>query len=233
MIEAVLFDFNGVVIDDEPLQLSAYRDALGAHQITLTDEDYYGALGMDDVTFVRSSFERAGRELDDETVRSVIARKSELHRASIEGELPLFTGVVNFVKALARNYPLGVVSMALRSEIDYALERAGVRDLFEVVVSAEDVRGACKPDPACYRLALDRLNRNREGSSVLPLHADECLVVEDSPPGIRAARAAGMRTLAVTNTVPERPLREAGAEIVTGSLFDWTVDAVRHLYDKR
>ena len=233
MIEAVLFDFNGVVIDDESIQCSAYRDVLGAHEVSLTDEDYYGSLGMDDATFVRAAFGRAGREADGAKVEEVIDRKTEIHRALMKDGLPLFPGVVNFIKALRHRYPLGLVSMARRSEIDYALERAAVRDLFEVVVSAEDVRGACKPDPACYRLALERLNRHREGTSVLPIHPDECLVVEDSPPGVRSARAAGMRTLAVTNTVAERLLREAGAEYVTRSLADWTTDAVHHVYDKR
>ncbi len=232
MIEAVLFDFNGVILDDEPLQMKAYQEALHGHGIALAEENYYDSLGMDDITFVRATFERAQRELDDATLRAVIERKAELHRGLIEDELPLFPGAVNFIKALSYAYPLAIVSMARRNEIDYALERAGLSDKFEVIISAEDVR-ACKPDPACYNGALQRLNNNREGSHVLPLHPDECLVVEDSPPGVRAARAAGMRTLAVTNTVSDKQLRAAGAEVVTANLGDWTLDAVRHLYDKR
>ncbi|HEX8746508.1 MAG TPA: hypothetical protein VF717_04855, partial [Pyrinomonadaceae bacterium] len=74
MIRAIFFDFNGVVIDDERLQLEAYREALGAESITLTDEDYFGCLGMDDHTFTRAAFERAGREVSDEAASSIIER---------------------------------------------------------------------------------------------------------------------------------------------------------------
>jgi beta-phosphoglucomutase len=121
--------------------------------------------------------------------------------------------------------------MARRTEIDYVLERASLASLFSVIISAEDST-AHKPDPSCYNHALAALNAKRnEAQHVLPLLADECLVVEDSPPGIRSARAAGMRTLGITNTVSDRDLREAGADSVTRSLADWTPDAVHHVFD--
>jgi beta-phosphoglucomutase len=233
MIKAILFDFNGVVIDDEPLQLKAAQTALKAEGITLTEEDYYGSLGMDDVTFFRAAYARAGREHTDEDLTRVIAEWTKLHRELIAGELPLFPGVVTFVKSLARRYPLAVVSMARRASIEYVLERAGLEKAFTVVVSAEDV-SACKPDPACVNRALEKLNEARRGSggqtALLPA---ECLVIEDAPPGIEAARTAGMRTLGVTNTVGEAALRAAGADVVTHSLADWTDDAVRHVFSER
>ena len=232
MIQAIFFDFNGIIIDDEPLQLKAYQEVLGAEGISLGAQDYYNSLGMDDVTFVRAAFERAGRELTDETLRAVIERKSAAHRELISGELPLFPGVVNFVKSVARRYPLGLVSMARREEIDRVLERAALARHFSVVVSAEDDR-PCKPDPYCYRRALELLNVRRRDSHILPVSPEECLVVEDAPPGILSARAAGMRTLGVTNTVPEAALREAGAEVVTRSLADWTDDALHHVFEGR
>jgi HAD superfamily hydrolase (TIGR01509 family) len=187
---------------------------------------------MDDATFVRAAFERAGREADAAKIEEVIGRKSEQHRNLMKDGLPLFPGVVNFIRALRHRYPLGLVSMARRSEIDYALERAGLQNAFEVVVSAGDVQ-VCKPDPACYNRALKLLNEARSRAHVLPFRPAECLAIEDSPPGVSAARAAGMRTLAVTNTVAERLLREAGAEHVTANLADWTTDAVHHVYDGR
>ena len=98
MIQAVLFDFNGVVIDDEPLHRKAYQEALAAEGISLTDSEYYDSLGMDDETFVRAAFGRAGRELSDEMMRAVIERESALHRQMIDGELPLFPGVVRSSK---------------------------------------------------------------------------------------------------------------------------------------
>jgi beta-phosphoglucomutase len=230
MIQAVFFDFNGVIVDDEPLQMKAYQEVLGREGLTLTEADYYGSLGMDDVTFVRAAFERAGRELDEETLARVVEGKTAAHRKLLEGELPLFPGVVNFIKALSRRYSVGLVSMARRTEIDHVLERAALTNIFDAIVSAEDVT-ACKPDPMCSRRGLELLNRRRGEAHVIPLRADECLVIEDSPPGIRSARANGMRTLGGTNTVTDRALREAGADSVTRSLADWTPDAVHHVFD--
>src|SRR5574341_365228 len=88
-----------------------------------------------------------------------------------------------------------------------------------------------KPAPDCYRRALELLNEKRLDNRARPLQANECLVVEDAPPGIEAARTAGMRTLGVTNTVAEPLLRGAGADVVTRSLADWYTDAVHHVFD--
>ncbi|HMF57712.1 MAG TPA: HAD-IA family hydrolase, partial [Pyrinomonadaceae bacterium] len=208
----------------------AYFETLAAHAITQTAEEYFDSLGMDDETFVRAAFKRAKKNLSKEVMRAVIEREHQLHRQMIEKDLPVFPGVVTFIKAASRRYLLGVVSMAVRPEIDYVLERASLLNVFDIVVSAEDVH-ACKPDPACYAGALELLKRKRQGERKLPLLAEECLVIEDSPPGIESARSVGMRTLGVTNTVSESALRAAGADVVTHSLADWTVDAVHHVFD--
>lgn len=232
MIQAVFFDFNGVIVDDEPLHLKAYTEALRAEGVELTEKDYFDSLGMDDATFVRAAFERAGRDdLSEEVLRRVVERESAAHRESLGEQPPLFPGVVTFIKALSRLHPLGVVSMAGRAQVDYTLERSGLDGYFTVRVTAEDVT-ACKPDPSCYQRALELLNVKRgQDAHVLPVRPDECLVVEDSPPGVRAARAAGMRALGVTNTVAEAALRDAGAHVVTRSLADWTTDALHHVFD--
>jgi phosphoglycolate phosphatase/beta-phosphoglucomutase len=120
--------------------------------------------------------------------------------------------------------------MAMQAEIAYVLDRARLRSLFSAVVSTEDV-GVCKPAPDCYLIALEKLNEKRQTERMLPLLGNECLVIEDSPPGIESGRLAGMRTLGITNTVSEEELRAAGAEVVTMSLADWTVDAVHHVFD--
>lgn len=231
MIQSIFFDFNGVIINDEPLHLKAYQEALAEEGITLTEAEYMTMLGMDDVTFVRTAFERAGKTLPDGEGRRVIAREYELHRKMIEEELPLAPGVVTFIKGCARRYQLGLVSMSTRYGIDYVFERTGLGPAFTVIVSAEDVRGTHKPDPTCYKRALELLNEKRRDERQLPLLPGECLVIEDSPPGIESGRAAGMRTLGVTNTVSEEALRRAGADVVTKSLADWTVDAVHHVFD--
>jgi phosphoglycolate phosphatase/beta-phosphoglucomutase len=229
MIQAILFDFNGVIIDDEPLQMSAYQDVLREQGIELTESDYYGALGMDDKTFVRAQFERAGQTLTDDILKIVLDAKGVRHRKLIEDELPLFPGVVTFLKATARESLLGLVSMASPTEIRYVLERARLLSFFSVIVTAEDVN-VCKPAPDCYLTALKRLNEKQVSEGEQPLRADECLVIEDSPPGIESGRQAGMRSLGITNTVSAEQLRAAGAEVVSASLADWTVDAVRHVF---
>jgi HAD superfamily hydrolase (TIGR01509 family) len=230
MIQAIFFDFNGVIINDEPLQMAAYQALLHDQGINLTENDYYGALGMDDKTFVRAAFARAKQPLSDDILTVVLEGKAIRHRQLIEDELPLFPGVVTFLKSASRHYSLGLVSMATLKEIQYVLDRARLRSLFSVVVSAEDVN-VCKPAPHCYRMALEKLNETRRAERLLPILPAECLVIEDSPPGIESGRQAGMRTLGITNTVSEAQLRAAGAEVVTANLADWSVDAVRHLFD--
>jgi HAD superfamily hydrolase (TIGR01509 family) len=230
MIKAIFFDFNGVIIDDERLQMEAYKEVLHEHGIELAESDYFGALGLDDKGFVRAAFARAGKQLNDGVLKDVLKGKKVLHRKAMEDELPLFPGVVTFLKATSRHYSLGIVSMATRDEIHYVLDRARLRDLFTVVVSTEDVN-ICKPAPDCYLAGFEKLNDRRRVARHLPLLSSECVVIEDSPPGIQSGRGAGMRTLGVTNTVTEKDLRAVGAEVVTPSLADWTVAAVHHLFD--
>ena len=229
MIKAIFFDFNGVIIDDETIQMKAYQEVLRGHEIDLTEEWYFDALGMDDRTFVKAMFARAKRPLTDPVLETVLTAKTDIHRGMIEDELPLFPGVLTFLKAASREFSLGLVSMANKTEVGYVFQRANLTPLFSVVVTAEDA-SVCKPDPDCYLAGLRKLNELRQHERKLPLLASECLGVEDSPPGIQAARAAGMRTLGVTNTVTASALREAGADVVTASLADWSVDAVRRLF---
>jgi len=229
MIRAIFFDFNGVIINDERVHLKAYREILAGVGVDLTDEDYFASLGMDDVAFVRAAYMRANKSLTDETMREVVEREHAKHRELIAVDLPVSSGVISFIKDVARRYDLGIVSMAERSEIDHVLNLAGIQDQFSLVVSAAaDLNH--KPAPDCYLLGLERLNQKRRSERKLPALAHECVVIEDAPPGIQAARAAGMKTVGVTTTVTEQALRAAGADVVTPNLADWNADAVHHLF---
>jgi phosphoglycolate phosphatase/beta-phosphoglucomutase len=228
MIKAIFFDFNGVIIDDETIQMKAYQEVLSGHEIALTEELYFGALGMDDRTFVRSMFEHAKQPLSDPLLEEVLGAKTGLHRQMIE-ELPLFPGVLTFLKATSREFQLGLVSMANIAEVSYVFQRANLTPLFTVSITAEDA-SVCKPAPDCYLTGLIKLNEKRQQERMLPLLASECLAIEDSPPGIQSARAAGMKTLGVTNTVTDEALRDAGADVVTKSLADWTPAAVKLVF---
>lgn len=229
MIKAIFFDFNGVIIDDETIQMKAYQEVLRGHDVDLTEELYFGALGMDDRTFVRSMFGKAGKPLTDPVIDTVITEKTTIHRDIIKDELPLFPGVMTFLKAASRHFSLGLVSMANLNEVGYVFQRAALTPLFSVVVTAEDT-SVCKPAPDCYVCGLTKLNEKRQRERLLPLLPSECLAIEDSPPGIESARVAGMRTLGVTNTVAADALRAAGANVVTASLADWNVDSVRLVF---
>jgi len=230
MNHAIFFDFNGVIIDDERIHLRAYREVLQPHDITMTDDEYFACLGMDDVAFTRAAFERMGRTVDDETARIIIDQEHELHRSLIENEVPFAPGVITFIKEAAREFQLAIVSMAERDEIDHVLKIPNLLPHFSVFVTAEPGLNH-KPAPDCYLRALELLNEKRRADRKLPLVANECLVIEDAPPGIEAGLAAGMRTLAVTNTVAAPLLRAAGAEVVTASLADWNTEAVHRLFD--
>src|SRR2546425_8037871 len=168
MIQAILFDYNGVIVDDERIHLRAYREVLRTEGVALSDEDYFASLGMDDVAFVRAAFARNGRSLTDEVLHAVIQREHELHRDSIKEELPAASGVITFIKEASRYYQLGVVSMAVRAEIDHMLERAALDGLFTVLVTAEQVTKH-KPAPDCYQLALNMLNQKLRAERKLPL----------------------------------------------------------------
>ena len=161
MIKAIFFDFNGVIIDDETIQMKAYQQVLRGHDIELTEEWYFDALGMDDRTFVRAMFDRAKKPLTDHVWQSVLAAKTDAHREAIQDQLPLFPGVLTFLKNASRHFSLGLVSMANQVEVGYVFQRANLAPLFSVIVTAEDA-SACKPDPMCYSTGLEKLDAKRQ-----------------------------------------------------------------------
>jgi beta-phosphoglucomutase len=230
MIKAILLDFNGVIINDEPIQMKAYQEILKNEGIDLSEEDYYASMGMDDRTFVESAFERAGKKAEGNKVLELVQAKTQKWREIVAGGIPLFPGVENFIRKMEKEFALGIVSMAKLEEIEYVLGQTGLRDCFVTIVSAEDV-SRCKPDPEAFLKGFNRIDAARIALGRNPIVHGECVVIEDSPQGIMGARAAGLRTLGVTNTVSEKVLREAGAESVTKNLDDWMPDTFQLVYD--
>lgn len=229
MIKAILMDFNGVIIDDEPIQHAAYREILKADGLDISDEDYYSRLGMDDKTFVASILEAAGKSANMDRVLELTSEKTARWREIVSDTMPLFEGVENFVRKMSMELSLGIVSMAKREEIDFVLETVGIADCFSVVVSADDV-SKCKPDPECYRIGFRMIDEYRTSHGHLPMIHADCLVIEDSPPGVEAGRAADMPVLGVANTVEPDALRAAGAGSVTKNLDDWMPESVRRVF---
>ena len=227
MIKAILMDFNGVIIDDEPVQMKAYQKVLAAENITLTEEQYYSCLGMDDRTFVRAAFERAGMPLEEERLARLVEGKSLVWRELISDGVPLFPDAVSFIGKMSRKFKMGIVSMARGANIEYALTRSGLRNNFSFIVSAEMVTRH-KPDPACFLLGLSEMCKLMPDALLKP---GECLVVEDAPPGVVAGNNAGMKTLAVLNTVDEAAMRAARASAVAKSLADWSPESLERVFN--
>lgn len=231
MLRAVLFDFNGVLVDDEPIHLEMFQRVLGDEGISLTAEDYYARyLGLDDRACFSAVLAAAGQEATVPRMMRLIARKAAYYQERIrERGYPFFPGAVELVRELAQaGRMLGVVSGALLEEVEGGLRQAGLRDRFKVLVTAEDVSES-KPDPEGYLRALEILN------SVPPLperliHPHEVLAVEDSPAGLAAAKDVGLVTLGVAQTYPAERLR--AADVVTPRLAGMTLARLEKLFSE-
>ncbi len=229
MIKAILMDFNGVIVNDEPVQMRAYQEVLKTEGIDLTEGDYFSSLGMDDRTFVAAAYDRSGKEVDAGKIDEIVAAKSAKWKELVSGDMPLFEGIENFVEKMAQEFELGIVSMASRQEIDFVLETTGLAKHFSTIVSAENVEN-CKPDPECFRIGFNSLDAIRTAAGHLPMVHGDCLVIEDSPPGIVAARNADLPALGVANTVSAAELRVAGAGAVATDLRDWMPESIRRVF---
>jgi beta-phosphoglucomutase len=196
---AVLFDFDGVIVNSEPLHFYAFNQVLGAERIELTETEYYRELiGFDDRGAFRHIYEKHHLALDPKTLLRLMTRKSEVMMELIqERKYKALPGVEQFVRGLWRHYPLGICSGALREEIEAMLEGISLRDCFGVIVAAEDVT-AGKPDPEGYILCARLISQKIDK----PLQPADCLVVEDAPSVIRSVRAAGFATLGVATSHP-------------------------------
>jgi len=210
MLRAILFDFDGVVADNEPIHFTMFQRVLGEIGVPLTEEDYYAQyVGFDDKGCFAAVLSAHGKPAPKDTIDALVARKARAYLEHIKQHLVIFPGVREFVREAAARCRLAIASGALRHEIEFILREAGIRKEFEHITSAEDVTCG-KPDPEAYLHALAALNRKRltEQSG---LEAGDCLVIEDSIPGIRAGHAAGMKVLAVANTHTIQDLHEAEA----------------------
>jgi beta-phosphoglucomutase len=200
MTSGILFDFNGVIVDDEPQHCDALIATLAEYGVSLDRDTYYREyLGFDDRECFRFTFERTGHSTEDADLQEAVARKHTEYEQSIRRSLRLVPGAADFVEnAALEGFQLAIVSGALRSEVELVLKLAGLRAHFAEIVAAEDV-SVCKPDPSGY-------NRARE---MLDLPARRCVVIEDSLPGLAAARAAGLRCAILTTSHPEASFANA------------------------
>ena len=214
-LRAIIFDFDGVIADTEPLHFAALRQVLAGIDIVLTEPEYYADyLGFDDRGCLTEALHRHHRPVTSDLLAQLMGQKAHAYLTAVKQHLAIFPGVRELVQEAAERYPLAVASGALRNEIELILEESGLRKAFRHITSAEDViRGKPAPDPFVHAMA--GLNRSYANLSLTPA---DCLVIEDSLPGIRGALAAGMKVLAVANTHSLQDLHEAHS--TTHSLAD-------------
>jgi beta-phosphoglucomutase-like phosphatase (HAD superfamily) len=225
MARAIILDYHGVIVNDEPLHKNAFQRVLGEEGIRLDDDEYFTRyLGISDrdITIdVLKRLDPAGRPNPGndggERVDHLLARKALAYRDLVKRHLPEAPGAADFIRAAAGSFPIAVASGALRIEVEDGLYRLGIRDCITAVVTSEEVsRG--KPHPEIFLRARELLVRicNTPGAP-LGLALDEpaaaFLVVEDSPAGLAAARAAWMPAIGITTSRPAEEMKPAARVI--------------------
>ena len=218
-IQAVVFDFDGVLADSEPLHLKAYQALLEPQGIHLDEKTYTERyLGYDDEGALRRIAEDNGLMLGDEEIEMLIIEKGHVFERLVGSRDVLYPGAAECVRRLSAAWPVGIASGALRADIDLLLRGAGLQDLFAFIVAAGDTEHT-KPAPDPYLRAAE-LHGVPPGA---------CVAIEDSHWGLDSARAAGMKTIAITHTYPRNTFGDA--DLVVDSLSELTADTLRKLAD--
>ena len=221
---AVIFDFDGVITDSEILHLRAFNHVLGRFGFQIAKEDYYQQyLGLTDVDCFKTLADEGKIRLGEGALEELVSRKNRIFEELVKNDGGIIDGVRDFLYMLrAGSVPMAICSGALLAEIELILDRARLRDYFEIIVSAEHVSKG-KPDPQGFLLSLERLNTNR-AQRITP---GKCVVIEDSHWGLRAAKSAGMRTVAITNSYDAEQLTMA--DKVVGHLSELSIGDLKKL----
>ncbi len=220
-IKAIIFDFNGVLVDDESVHFALFSELLAEEGVVLSENDYHERyLGFDDRKCFESVLLDSRKSASADFLDRLIAEKGRRYLEVASEGLHFFPGAAETLRGLAARWPIAICSGALRAEIEYSLKLLNRLDQVAVIVSAEDTTN-CKPHPEGYQLALTslcrRASKNTDATDAqadIPtdLAAIDCLVIEDSLAGIVSAKSAGMRVIGVPNTYTALELLEAGAD---------------------
>jgi beta-phosphoglucomutase len=224
MLSAVIFDFDGIIVDTEPLHYRAFQRVLEPLGLGYGWDDYVSRyMGFDDRDAFREAFHEKGKDLPAGRLEELISAKAEEFQRIIAGGVTPYPGAVQLIRAVSGTLPLALCSGALHSDIVPILAQLGLSDAFDAIVTASDV-SASKPDPESYLLALRLLREAFPEKSIDSRHS---LAIEDTPAGILSAAGAGMNVLAVTNSYPAENL--ASAWKIVPSLAEVTVESLRSL----
>jgi beta-phosphoglucomutase-like phosphatase (HAD superfamily) len=211
---ATLLDFDGVLVDSEPVHLAAFNDVLAPLGLTIGEAEYLERyLSLDDAGVFRAVLGLSGRTLREEEVRRLVAAKSPRFMERFAGAFRVFPGAKDLIERRAARGPVVIVSGALEREIAFALEMMGAASRVTGIVSAEHT-AASKPDPAPFLFAIDELRRGG--------YAGRAVAIEDSTGGVRSAKGAGVRCVAVAHSYSPAELTRAGADAVAPDLAGLT-----------
>ncbi len=204
-LEGVVFDFDGVIANSEPLHLRVYQTLLAQEGLAFSASEYYERyLGIDDVGVFEALARDKGLDIASDRMTGLIARKTEIFLRLVRNGQVLFDGAADCVTTVAAVVPVAIASGALRHEIEHILDGAGLRALVPVIIAAgETPRGKPAPDP--YAAAVEQMSRGVGR----PIDPSRVVAIEDSRTGLRSARAAGLRTLGLATSYPASTLTEA------------------------
>jgi beta-phosphoglucomutase family hydrolase len=207
MIKAIIFDMNGVIVDDEHVHEMAFRDTVKEHKIDLTHEDYLtccaGKTDQKGYEDIATSFDVAL------PVGDLLERKWQMYPKLFEKHKKCFDGVRELIEYLSTKYMIALASSASRAEVELILKDFQIDRYFSVKISANDVKNG-KPHPEPYLKTAELLK-------ILP---QECVVIEDSRSGVRAAKSAGCYCIAITTTHTKEDLQEADITVSSFSEID-------------
>jgi HAD superfamily hydrolase (TIGR01509 family) len=223
LLKAIVFDFDGVIANSEPLHFSAFRDVLSAERVTLTESDYYERyLGYDDVGVFRAVAKDSGLTWTESLIAALVGKKA-VRMEALERDTPvIFPGAEAAIRRAAAAVPLAIASGALGIEIRRILDRADLTGCFQAIVSAEDTP-ASKPAPDPYVRAVALLSA-RLGE---PIEPGCCVAIEDSHWGLKSAKTAGLKTVGVAQTYDRASLAEA--DLVVSTVAEVDVAALARL----
>lgn len=201
-LKVVLFDFNGVILDDESIHEQLIKDVMLSENVRITPEEFQKfGLGRSDRACFLDLFASRGRVLTSDAVAKLLAQKTRAYQQRIRAleVLPLFEGVQSLIQSFQDSHiKLGIVSGAQRTEIEWVVEKANLSTAFDLIVSAEDI-SASKPSPEGYQTAIAQFNDRYPDLKLCP---QDCLALEDSFPGLEAARAAHIPVVGVAHMYP-------------------------------
>ena len=214
-LKAVLFNFNGVIIKDGSIHIQLIDEILIQENLqpqrVKEREDF---LGISHRAYLQNLLKNRGRVVTEAYMAQLLTRKAQAYVLELEKleKLPLYSGIEDVIFQIrSRHLKMALVSDALSLEIEMVLTSAKLAEYFPVIVSGDDI-SSDKPNPEGYLLAVERINQTYPE---LNLEPDECLVIENTPAGIQAAKRAQMQVVGVANTYPFQMLHRQA---------NWTID---------